>query len=324
MSWRCRPKQNAYPPVRGMTSKSTSGAPIRIQDWLKTARQQLAESLARSPAGQTFSGQQPDEAEVRFTAGLEAQLLASSVLHHTRAWLAAHPETELTREQRQQLDRLLEQRLSGVPLPYLLGHWEFYGLDFEVTPDVLIPRPETELLVEHALSCLKARPGLRAADVGTGSGCIAISLLKHAPNLRMLTTDRSWQALQVARRNADRHAVLYKLALVQGDLLSAAAGPFDLVCANLPYIPRQSLETLEVARYEPIPALDGGEDGLDAIRGLIQDAHRWLAPGGTLLLEMQYDQGEAIQKLAGQFIDGSRTRVLLDLAGKPRLVEVIR
>lgn len=309
-----------------MTSNSAAEMRLRIHDWINTARLKLAETLARSPAGQPFSGGEPDD-EIRYSAGLEAQILAAHVLARPRAWVIAHPETPLSGEQREQLNSLLDRRLSGEPLPYLLGHWEFYGLDFEVTPDVLIPRPETELLVERALEHLRTKPGMRAAsmrvaDAGSGSGCIAVSLLKNTPWLRMAATDISWKALQVARRNAARHDVLQRLALVHSDLLSACTGPFHVVCANLPYIPHQMLETLEVARCEPGLALDGGEDGLSAIRSLIEDAPRWLAPGGVLLLEMQHDQGDAVLELARQFLPESQAEVLRDLAGKPRLVEI--
>lgn len=305
-----------------MTSNPAPDAQMCIRDWLNLARPKLAEKLARLPAGQMFSAQELDEEELRRSAGLEAQLLVAHVLDRSRAWVIAHPETRLTGEQKDGLDSLLSRRLSGEPLPYLFGHWEFYGLDFAVTPDVLIPRPETELMVERALAFLRLRPGCRAADVGTGSGCIAVSLLKHDPEIHMIAMDLSWPALRVARRNAAHHAVLPRLTLVQADLMSAVAGALDLVCANLPYIPRKALETLPVARHEPITALDGGEEGLDAIRRLIQDAPRWLAPGGRLLLEIQFDQGEAVQNLTRQYLPGASAEVLPDLAGKPRLVEI--
>ena len=178
---------------------------------------------------------------------------------------------------------------------HLIGHWEFYGLDFGVTPAVLIPRPETELMVERAQAWLQQHPHLRrGADVGTGSGCIAISLAKQIKDLRVLAMDRSWEALQVARRNAVFHQVTERVAFVQGDLLTAVKGPFDLVCANLPYIPRSSLESLSVAHHEPRQALDGGSDGVSWIRQLIDDAPRWLSAPALMLLEMQYDQGDTV------------------------------
>jgi release factor glutamine methyltransferase len=256
-------------------------------------------------------------------AGLAAQLLLASVLEKPRAWLVAHPEAPLGPQQQARLAELLDRLADGVPLPYLLGHWEFYGLDFSVSPAVLIPRPETELLVERAAAWLRDHPARRrAADVGTGAGIIAISLARQFADLRVLAVDRSWEALQIARQNAGCHGVGGHLRLVQGDLLAAAAGPFDLVCANLPYIPSSTLAKLPVARHEPRLALDGGTDGLAVIRGLLAGAHRWLAPGGLALLEMQLDQGEAIRRLARQALPGAGVTVHPDLAGLPRLVEI--
>ena len=163
--------------------------------------------------------------------------------------------------------RNLARLESGQPLPYVLGAWEFYGLTFELTPDVLIPRPETELLVEQALEWLADRPApLLAADVGTGSGCIAISLAVHAPQLRLLASDLSWPALQVARSNLARHRVEGQISLLQCDLLPPLSLPFDLLVANLPYIPSPVLPGLKLSLSEPPLALDGGLDGLDFIR----------------------------------------------------------
>ncbi len=269
-------------------------------------------------------------------AGLETQVLLAHALGKPRAWVLAHPEGILTPQQQRQLTRLLGGLAQGTPLPYLTGFQEFFGLSFEVTPDVLIPRPETELLVERALSWLRAHPGRRrAADVGTGSGCIAVSLAHHVANLRILAVDRSWAALQISRRNAARHEVASQITFLQGDLLSAAfsggqgqpavpaaSGPLDLVCANLPYIPSQALSNLPVVKYEPRLALDGGPDGLHPIRSLLGGAPRWLAPGGLLLLEMQFDQGEAITTLAQARLPSAQITVHKDLAGLPRLVEV--
>ena len=300
---------------------------LRIQDWLNLARQRLADAAARSLAGQYDSeglGEEPEAVDILREAGFEAQILAAHGLEKPRSWIIAHPETPLTTDHQARLDDLLDRRASGTPLPYVLGHWAFYGLDFEISPAVLIPRPETELLVERALDWLNTRPGSRTADVGTGSGCIAVSLLKHNPDVRVITVDRSWEALQIARRNAARHGVEGRAAFLQGDLLTALRGPLDLVCANLPYIPEGSLPSLQVARHEPHLALDGGPDGLNAIRALIEDAPRWLAPGGLLLLEMQYDQGEAIVAMAQTFLPGSRTTVVPDLAGLPRVIEIAR
>ncbi len=307
-------KPNASRPVRRMRTKRTG-------EWMVDARRRMVES--RLQAGRPGDGKDTAAQDAAREAGLEAQLLLSAVLGKSRAWLIAHPEAEIDPEQQVRLDRLLEQLADGIPLPYLLGHWEFYGLDFIVSPAVLIPRPETELLVEHAIAWLQGDPSKRAvADVGTGSGCIAISIARQCPEVQFVATDISWEALQVARQNAIRHGVSRRLRLVQCDLLSAVSGPFDLVCANLPYIPKPALAELPVARHEPIQALDGGPDGLAAIRGLLGEAHRWLAPGGRLLLEMQLDQGEAIQQSVERFFTAAQVIIHPDLAGLPRLVEI--
>jgi release factor glutamine methyltransferase len=285
--------------------------PVCVGDWLSFARQ--------------FLGELPNPNFERSAqeVSLETQVLAGYALDKPRAWVLAHPEVILTPQQQRQLTRLLGGLAQGTPLPYLTGRQEFYGLEFEVSPDVLIPRPETELLVERGLAWLQAHPDRRcAADVGTGSGCIAVSLAHHVPDLRVLATDRSLAALQVARKNAWRHAAAGRVAFLQADLLSAAAGPFDLVCANLPYIPAESLSSLRVTRYEPRQALDGGPDGLRAIRTLLADSPRWLAPAGLLLLEMQYDQGKAIASLAREYLPGSHVSIQNDLANLPRLVKI--
>lgn len=288
---------------------------VRAGDWLHFARKFLEElpaSQRRQP------GDEPGE-----DAGLVTQVLLAHALEKPRAWVLAHPETILTPRQQRRLTRLLADLAQGTPLPYLTGRQEFFGLTFQVSPAVLIPRPETELLVERALEWLKHHPERRcAADMGTGSGCIAVSLARHVPNLHILAVDCSRDALQVARRNAALHNATQQITFLQGDLLSAAAGPFDLVCANLPYIPSDTLSNLPVAEHEPRLALDGGPDGLQHIRALLADAPRWLAPGGLLLLEMQYDQGDAITDLARARLPVAQVAVHADLAGLPRLVEI--
>jgi release factor glutamine methyltransferase len=244
-------------------------------------------------------------------------------LGRPRAWLLAHPETLLDAEQQALLKTATAQLAGGVPLPYLTGMQEFYGLEFAVSPAVLIPRPETELLVEQALAWLAAHPNRRrAADIGTGSGCIAVTLAHQCRGLEVLAVDISWAALQVARRNITHHAVQAQVHLLRGNLLSAASGPFDLLCANLPYIPTGTLATLEVTRHEPGLALDGGPDGLQLIAALLSDAPRWMAPGGLLLLEIEAGHGERGPALAQRLLPGARVELLRDLAGLPRLLSI--
>lgn len=255
-------------------------------------------------------------------AWLEAQLLLAHALQKNRTWVLTHPEIALEAGQQEQLDGLLARRLDGVPLPYLLGHWEFFGLDFAVSPDVLIPRPETELLVEQALAWLKNHPGRRAADVGTGSGCIAVSLAKCQSDLHLVATDKSTSALEIAAANASRHGVADRIQFLHTNLLDGITGPLDLVVANLPYIPSATLEELIVAKYEPLSALDGGPQGLSLIEALLKDASRWWTPGGTILLEIESGQGESAPALAQALLPRARVSLLPDLAGLPRIVKL--
>jgi release factor glutamine methyltransferase len=272
------------------------------------------------------------ELSARFAAkceipALEAQVLMAHVLQKSRAWVLAHPESELSPAQQLALERSAARRQKGEPLPYILGHWELYGLDLLVTPAVLIPRPETELLVERALDWLRSHPNCRwAADIGTGSGCIAIALAVHIPDLKVLATDLSPQALQIANNNAIRHGVAERITFLQADLLALPVHfqhhPFDLIASNLPYIPHQTLEELPVSQFEPFLALDGGEDGLDLIHRLVTQAPGYLSPHGCLLLEIEARQGEAACALTKAAFPQAQIQLLPDLAGHDRLVEV--
>jgi len=254
---------------------------------------------------------------------LEAQALLAHVLDKPRAWVIAHPEAILTADQANSFSFILERRLDSEPLPYLLGHWEFFGLRFKVTPNVLIPRPETELLVEKALTWLRAHPSSRlAVDVGTGCGCIAISLAHLVNNLQVVALDLSRPALQVAQQNTYDHQVQDRVHLVQTSLLVSLEGKFDLVCANLPYIPSSTLTELEVVRHEPRQALDGGPDGTNYISPLLEDAPRWLAPGALLLLEIEAGLGESVPQIARRFLPTAEIQLFQDLSGHPRLVQV--
>jgi release factor glutamine methyltransferase len=287
--------------------------------WIETALQQYTRRLASTSE----------------TASLDVQVLVGHVLRQPRAWVLAHPEWTLQPEAAQALEAAIARLEGGEPLPYILGHWEFFGLDFLVSPAVLIPRPETELLVETAMGWLQGRtyqPGGRpvfAADVGTGSGCIAVSLAVHIASLRIVATDRSLPALSIARQNARRHAVIERIDFVQCDLLSAfpcSPNPvyIDLICANLPYIPASSLPGLAVARREPLLALDGGVDGLESIRNLLHQAPARLAPGGLVLLEIEAGQGEAAYRLAGRAFPDAEVQLLPDLTGRDRVIRIER
>lgn len=264
------------------------------------------------------------------TTVLDAQVLLAHLMDKTRTWVVAHPEAEVPKELEETIGAWLKRLEAGEPLAYLLGYREFYGRRFEVTPQVLIPRPETELLVERALKWLRANPRRRrAADVGTGSGCIAVSLAAEIPDLQVLATDISLPALRVARRNALKHGVAERIRWLQCDLLSPSPSKtyypprFDLICANLPYIPAPLLPQLEVARYEPRLALNGGEDGLALIRRLLEQVPRWIAPGGLVLLEIEASQGMAALSIAYDTFSSAQIHLYPDLAGHDRLLEIL-
>jgi release factor glutamine methyltransferase len=266
------------------------------------------------------------------SASLDAQVLLAHFLGKPRAWVLAHPEAQLTGEQERALEQAVKRLQHGEPLPYVLGEWEFFGLSFQVTPAVLIPRPETELLVEQALKWLGARPKVLAtaaqqlclADIGTGSGCIAVALASRLPGIQVLATDISEAALQVARQNARRHQAADHLHFLQADLLDAIAptSAFHLLCANLPYIPHETLIRLPVYKQEPTLALDGGADGLQWIDRLLNAARSRLAPGGLVLLEIEASQGQSVPALARQAFPAASVRLLTDLAGRDRLVSI--
>ena len=266
----------------------------------------------------------------RATAGaepLDADVLLAHVLDLPRAALLAHPDAPLSPEHAAQFAALVQRRAGGTPVAYLTGRHPFYDREFLVTPDVLIPRPETEHLIEAALAWARGRGPLRIADVGTGSGAIAVTLAAHLPQARVHAIDRSAAALAVAQQNAGRAGVAERVTFHQGDLLDpllAAGQTLDLIAANLPYIPTAELAALDVARHEPALALDGGPDGLDAIRRLLAQAPRALAPGGLMLLEIGAGQGRRAAPLAAERFPGAAIAVLSDYAGHDRVLRVER
>lgn len=258
---------------------------------------------------------------------LDLQTLLAHLFNQSRAWVLAHPEAALSSEQTREWKASLRRLRRGVPLSYVLGHWEFFGLEFLVTPEVLIPRPETELLVETALSWIRQpHSAMRSCiDIGTGCGCIAISLALHAPMLTLTATDISPDALAVARANAEKHGVTGRIQFRRSDLFESVAlrnSYFNLLVANLPYIPSSTLLTLEVYGREPGLALDGGPDGLRVIRQLLASAPAHLEVGGGLLLEIEASQGAAFLELARQAFPDANIQVLPDLAGKDRLLTI--
>lgn len=263
------------------------------------------------------------------TPALDASVLLANIIGKPRTWIMAHPELILTSEQQKHLSESLQRLEKGEPLPYVLGHWEFFGLDFDVTPDVLIPRPETELLVEKAIAWLQESPVRRTvADIGTGSGAIAISIAVNVSDANILATDISSKAIVVAKRNAKKLNVGHHIEFIQCDLLPAKPETFsteqhlDLICANLPYIPTKTLYTLPVYGREPTLALDGGADGLDLFRRLLNIAPGWLAPNGLMLLEIEATRGIDALNLAYDFFSEAEIHLHQDLTGNDRLLEI--
>jgi release factor glutamine methyltransferase len=268
-------------------------------------------------------------APISGTPALDASVLISHVINKPRTWVMAHPELTLTLEQQKQLEETLKRLESGEPFPYVLGHWEFFGMDFDITPDVLIPRPETELLVEKAIAWLNKSPVRRTvADVGTGSGVIAVSIAMNIPDARILATDISHEALEVARKNAHKFNVSDRVDFVQCNLLPPHPNPlsteqhFDLICANLPYIPTETLQALPVYGREPTLALDGGADGLDLFRKLMKIAPEWLAPNSLILLEIESARGVQALSLACDMFSEAEIHLHQDLTGRDRLLEI--
>lgn len=257
---------------------------------------------------------------------LDAEVLLAHVLGWNRARLFARPEHRLTQAQQDAFSSTIQRRTRHEPVPYIVGHREFYGLDFEVDRRVLIPRPETELLVEQALQVAvrqemgKGRPLL--ADVGTGSGIVAVALAVHLPQATVYATDTCAEALAVAAANVARHGLANRVHLLQGDLLQPVPARVHMVVANLPYVPTAHLLSLapDVVEYEPLSALDGGPDGLQVIRGLLAQAGDWLLPSGAILLEIGADQGAAAVALARQHWPQARVELLRDYAGLDRVV----
>jgi release factor glutamine methyltransferase len=262
---------------------------------------------------------------------LAAELLLARALGCKRIELYARYNLAPTADQRAAFREMVIAAAEHKPIAHLIGHREFYSLDFIVTPDVLIPRPETELLVELALTWCKEHPADRFSllDIGTGSGCIAVTIARRQPAVSAVATDISASALAVAAQNADRHGVKDRIRFVEADLFNLPPdvippGGFDIIVSNPPYIAERDRETLpqNVGRYEPSQALFAGDDGLDAYRRLSPDVPRCLRPGGTLLLEVGFNQADAVQTL---FAEASPTLQLVarfkDLSGIDRALQ---
>jgi release factor glutamine methyltransferase len=250
-------------------------------------------------------------------------VLLAHVIGKPQTWVLAHPEAALSRSEQAELRALLSRLKKGEPLAYLIGKQEFFGLNFEVSPAVLIPRPETELLVETALAWLRSHPAANSAvDVGTGSGCIAVSLAVNTPTLHVVATDISAEALVVAQRNAQFHHVEDHITFQEADLISPELGRFDLICANLPYVPMSKLAKVNSLPYEPALALDGGPDGLELIKRCLRLAPAHICMPGMLLFEIEATTGNAALARARNAFPQAKISLLPDLTGKERLLTI--
>ena len=257
------------------------------------------------------------------SAAFDAQVLLANVLGVDRAYLLAHPEQMLTAEQAAHFTGLVERCAAGEPLAYLLGRRAFYDRALIVSPAVLIPRPETELLLEKALAFANSRPSVTAVDVGTGSGALAVTLAALCPHAIVYATDVSPAALTIAHQNAVLHNA--NITFYEGDLLLPLLEHdihVDLIMANLPYIPSDEVPTLAVSQYEPILALDGGADGLDLVRRLLAQAQTLIHPHGLTLLEIGAGQGPAASREAQTIFPEAQVRVELDYASLDRIVVI--
>jgi release factor glutamine methyltransferase len=262
-------------------------------------------------------------------AGRDANLLARHVLGWDRATVYSRETEEAAASFIDRYDPLIERRARREPVAYIRGEQEFWSRDFSVTPAVLIPRPESELIIEELLACmpqdLPARP-VRIADIGTGSGCLAVTAAAELPLAKILATDISRAALDVARANALRHGVGEQITFVECAYVSSAAGPFDFILSNPPYVTEAEYEELapEVREYEPAPALVAGEDGLRDIRQIVDIASTQLAPGGTAFIEIGHQHGDAVGDLVNQFRSLTLKRISNDLQGIPRVAIIER
>lgn len=278
---------------------------MNIQTWLRIKQNHLIKShFSDDPA-------------------LSCQVLLARCLKQSRTWVMSHPEHVLSDQHIADLETTFSQLDSGVPLPYVIHHQSFFGLDFFVDKNVLIPRPETELLVEEAIRWGKQydKP-VRALDVGTGSACIPISIAHHVTDIHFYAVDISFKALQVARKNINHFHLSAQIECIQGNLLDPIKSDFDLICANLPYIPSHKLAHLAVARNEPLLALDGGADGLDLIRRLMNQISTVSSTDSLCLLEFEAEQGDAIDNLAQNYFPRAKIQRIKDLAGHDRILRI--
>jgi release factor glutamine methyltransferase len=258
---------------------------------------------------------------------IEADLVWMTALEVDRVELYARLSDSPTDAEQAAADALLARRLRHEPAAYIMGRREFFGIELVVAPGVLIPRPDTEVLVEEALRFANARTGpLRIADVGCGSGAITVALALHLPDARVYAIDISQRAIEIAVMNADRQGVADRVETLRGDLLAPLTRTVDLITANLPYVESAAIPTLEpeIRMWEPREALDGGDDGLDLIRRLLASAPERLARNGAMVLECDPGQVPTLRALAAETFPGASVETVVDLAGRERVVAVRR
>lgn len=283
----------------------------------------LAEAVAAGARRIEAAGVPADEAR------RDAAVLARWVLHWDEARWLGDRHNAASAGFHAAFSKAIDRRASREPIAYLTGEREFYGRVFTLTPDVLIPRPETELVIEEALVCLLARQDGASSrthplilDVGTGSGCLAVTLAVEWPDARVIATDQSAAALDVARANARRLGVADRIEFRPGDLLAGVEGPVDVLVSNPPYVTEADRASLspEVGVHEPAGALFGGPDGLDVIRALVPEAAQVLAPGGSLVVEIGWGQARAVAQLIQDTPGLTLLRIRPDLQQIPRVV----
>ena len=255
-------------------------------------------------------------------APLESELLLRHALKISRIQLYTEFNDELAPSQEETFWNLIKRRLCGEPTAYITGHREFYGLDFYVNPNVLIPRPESELLVENAIKLAKNHPVSIIAEIGTGCGAIVISLALNLPQAKIYAADISASALEVALFNRQKHRVVNRIRLLQGDMLDPLPEPVDLIVANLPYVKQSDLRQVNPANFEPPLALNGGSDGLEKIHQLCCQVSGKLCPQGSLLLEIGQGQGRAITTFLHSLFPSAKIEISPDLGGIDRMVSL--
>lgn len=325
---RTKPEQSkGWAAVNGL-NQSKSQDVANMATPLQTFRWQLAADatvgLALVAATQRLTSARVD------TPKLDSEVMLGHVLGWSRAQLYAHPEQLLTEEERTRFERLVVRRFQQEPVAYLVGEKAFYGLDFYVDQRVLIPRPETELLVDMILDVVlqydEERGGQAAtlADIGTGSGAISVAVAANTASTRVYAVDISPDALSVAISNAQRHNLMDRIQFLQGSLLNPLPQPVDIIAANLPYVAAYEWEDLSpgITDYEPTQALLGGADGLDFIRNLLLQAPHYLKPSGVIMLEVGASQGGAVAEAARVAFPHALIEVLTDYAFRERIVRI--